>query len=94
MQYTVVISEEPGGQWRAAAPLLPDCAALAPTREQVLEQIKAKLIAAAPRFEIVQIEVPANVAQNGQQGSWAVRIMDVESLPGGTARQANDQCHD
>ncbi len=66
MQYTVVLNEEPGGQWRAIVPLVPSCAAEAPTRNEALEQIKAKLIAAAPSFEIVQIEVPTNGAQNGQ----------------------------
>ncbi len=66
MQYTVLISETTGGQWQAIVPVLPGCTAEAATREEALALIKEKLIAAASNFEVVQIEVPASVSQNGQ----------------------------
>ncbi len=66
MQYTVVISEKPGGQWQAIVPVLPNCTAEAPTREEVLARIKNNLMAAAANLEVVQMEIPENGSQNGQ----------------------------
>ncbi|MGH9802963.1 MAG: type II toxin-antitoxin system HicB family antitoxin [Blastocatellia bacterium] len=64
MQYTVFISETPTGQWQATVPVLPNCTAEAPTREALLERIKANL-AATPIIEALQIEVPINSSTNG-----------------------------
>lgn len=64
MQYTVVISEKPGGQWQATVPVLPNCTAEASTREAVLEQIRNNLAIAAPKFEVLQIEIPVNGSSN------------------------------
>lgn len=66
MQYTVVISEKPDGQWQAFVPVLPNCTVEAPTREQVLARIKDDLTAVAPKIEVLQVEVLVNGAQNGQ----------------------------
>jgi len=66
MQYTVIISEKPGGQWQAIVPVLPNCTAEAPTREEVLVRIKNNLTAAASNLEVVQMEIPVNGSQNGQ----------------------------
>lgn len=65
MQYTVAISEKPGGQWQAIVTDLPYCTAEAPTREEVLERIKTNLNAAASTVEFLQIEAPTNGSQNG-----------------------------
>jgi len=82
MQYTVVLHEEPGGQWRAIVPIPPDCTVDAPSREEVLKMIKERLLAAAPRFEIVTIEAPATGAQNGQPKSESQLWPGFGSHPG------------
>ncbi len=68
MEYTVVITKEPGAPWRAVVPVLPECEAEAETRDEVLTQIKERLTTTLRHTEVVRIEVPSASEANGSSG--------------------------
>ena len=59
MKYTTLVTHQPGLPWRAVVPGLPDCSAEAPTRDEVLERIQARIVETVAHTEVVQIEAPA-----------------------------------
>ena len=59
MQYTTVLTHQPGHPWRAVVPALPDCAAEASTRTEVLEKIKECIQDVIQYTEVLQLQVQA-----------------------------------
>lgn len=60
MEYTTLLTHQPGSQWRAVVPGLPDCTAEAATRADVLVEIQKRIVETVSYTEVVQIEVPAS----------------------------------
>lgn len=58
MEYTVIITRQPGMRWRATVPALPDCVAEAPTRDEVLEHIREQIKQVMLYSEVVRLQVP------------------------------------
>ena len=59
MHYTTLLTHQPENTWRAVVPGLPDCVAEAPTRAEVLEKIRERILETAARTEVLRVEVPA-----------------------------------
>ena len=59
MEYTALLTHQPGSSWRAVVPALPDCVAEAPTRAEVLAKIQTRIEETISNTEMLQIEVPA-----------------------------------
>ena len=57
MQYTTVLTHQPGQPWRAVVPALPDCVAEAPTRAEVIEKITECVQDTIQYTEILQLQV-------------------------------------
>ena len=71
MEYTVILTRQPGAPWRAAVPILPDCAVEAPTREQALEKIRERITVVTSHSEVLRLRVPAAPKTTGEQLSEA-----------------------
>ncbi len=59
MEYTVILTRQPGAPWRAAVPILPNCAVEASTRTDALEKIRERIIVVINHSEILRLHVPA-----------------------------------
>ncbi|MEZ4729662.1 MAG: hypothetical protein R3E79_21235 [Caldilineaceae bacterium] len=68
MQYTTVLTHQPGQPWRAVVPALPDCVAEAPTRAEVIEKITECVQDTIQYTEILQLQVQAT-PRNGNDDS-------------------------
>jgi len=58
MEYTVVLTRRPGAPWQAAVPFLPNCTVEAPTRTEVLEKIRERIIVVTSCSEVLRLRVP------------------------------------
>ena len=59
MEYTVILTRQPGAPWRASVPVLPDCAIEAPTRAKALEEIQKRILLVTNYSEVLRLQVPA-----------------------------------
>ena len=59
MEYTVILTQQPGDPWRAAVPVLPDCTVEAPTRTEALEKIQERIIVITSHSEVLRLHVHA-----------------------------------
>ena len=60
MEYTTLLTHQTDSPWRAVVPGLPDCAAEAPTRAEILVKIQKCIAEMVSYTEVLQIEVPAS----------------------------------
>lgn len=67
MEYTVILTQQPGAPWRAVVPGLPDCVVEAPSRIQALEEIRQSIISVVSRSEVLRIQVPVTPAATSAQ---------------------------
>jgi predicted RNase H-like HicB family nuclease len=58
MEYTVIITRQPGMRWRATVPALPECVAEAATRDEVLVNIQEQIKTFISQSEVVRLQVP------------------------------------
>ncbi|MCE7980602.1 MAG: hypothetical protein DYG89_05370 [Caldilinea sp. CFX5] len=84
MQYTTVLTHQPGQPWRAVVPALPDCVAEAPTRAEVIEKITECVQDTIQYTEILQLQVQVT-PRNGNSESTINQEQeanpDVTSVP-------------
>jgi len=60
MEYTTLLTHQPGFPWRAVVPGLPDCVAEAATRTEVLVKIQERIVETVSYTEILQVDVPVS----------------------------------
>jgi predicted RNase H-like HicB family nuclease len=58
MNYTVFLTQENQGNFHATVPLLPNCHAYAPTRQEALKTIQKTITQVINRSEIIQLDIP------------------------------------
>jgi len=78
MQYTTVLTHQPGQPWRAVVPALPDCVAEAPTRAEVIEKITECVQDTIQYTEILQLQVQV-APRHGRAESMSNQV--TESTP-------------
>jgi len=71
MEYTVILTRQPGAPWRAAVPVLPNCTVEAPTRTEALEKIQERIITVTSHSEVLRLHVPAAPQATAKQPSKA-----------------------
>ncbi len=67
MEYTVILTRQPGAPWRAAVPILPDCSVEAPTRTEALEKIQERIVVITSHSKVLRLHVPAAPKVTGEQ---------------------------
>jgi predicted RNase H-like HicB family nuclease len=67
MEYTVILTGQPGTPWRAAVPILPDCTVEAPTRSQALEKIRERIAVVTSHSEVLRLNVHAAPKTTGEE---------------------------
>jgi predicted RNase H-like HicB family nuclease len=58
VEYTVLLTNQPGPLWRATVPWLPDCVIEAPTRTEALEKIQQCISDVVNHTEVLRVQVP------------------------------------
>ncbi|HRJ40724.1 MAG TPA: hypothetical protein PL105_02535 [Caldilineaceae bacterium] len=91
MEYTTLLTHQPGSPWRAVVPGLPDCVAEAPTRAEVLTRIRARIAEQASYTEVLQIEFSVSLQNaNGDGAVDALAEIIAMAQPIGPANLARD----
>jgi predicted RNase H-like HicB family nuclease len=75
MEYTVIITRQPGMRRRATVPALPECVPEAATRDEVLASIQEQIQTFISQSEVVRLQVPIvptpqATATEAVPGSW------------------------
>ena len=79
MEYTALLTHQPGSPWRAVVPALPDCVAEAPTRAEVLAKIQARIEETISHTEMLQIEVPTR-SKNANGSATVDALAEIAAL--------------
>jgi len=70
MKYTVFLTQEKQGNFHAIVPMLPDCQASAPTRQEALKMIHQTITQVINHSEIIQLEVSAQPKPVLEETPW------------------------
>jgi len=70
MKYTVLITKENSGNFRAVAANLPYCQVQANTRDQALSEIRDQISRLLSQTEMVQLEIPSTHSPRLEEIPW------------------------
>jgi len=57
MQYTTILTHQPGTLWQEFVPMLPDCQVKGATCNEVLDKIKSRIKDISLHMEVLQLQV-------------------------------------